>query len=165
MNSSFLIKERRSVPRGGTFSQTRTDRANTREAFECASPTSGYGSQPFGFCLLGRRSWATTLKPSTVWWAPWCPEPPPSAICICVEEFALSSVGSLCTCCPSVHAFGCSNKHSASFAHCCSFQGLCSSPVRALFFPFSIALFSSMTHLVLFPTRFSAVMVCWLFSR
>lgn len=140
-------------------------RVTTRRGFAHASPTSVYGSEPFILCLLGRRGWATTLKPSADLLGAWCPEP--NAFYSGVEESVLLSRDSLCTCCPNVHAFRYSNRDTALCACCCSFQVLFSScqGFSHHHHPFSIALFSSLTHLVLSSTRFSAVMVCWLFSR
>lgn len=53
----------------------------------------------------------------------------------------------LSTCCPNVHTAGYSNKHTASQAHCFSFQSLYFPPVRAL--PPPLLQHSTLTHLVL----------------
>lgn len=46
--------------------------------------------------------------------------------------FAVLPPDSVCTCCPNVHTAEYSNQHTASQAHCLSFQSLCFPPVRAL---------------------------------
>lgn len=96
--------------------------------FVYTSPASGYCSELF--CPLERRSCATPLKPNTILLALRCPEP--NAFCSLVGVSSLLSLDSLSTCCPNVHTAGYSNKHTASQAHCFSFQSLCFPPVRAL---------------------------------
>lgn len=116
------------------------------------TPTSGYSSKLF--CPLERRSWATALKPNAILLTLQCPEP--NAFCSVAELSSLLSLDSLATFCPNVHAVGYSDKHTASQAHCFSFQSLCFPSVRALLHPsFSTALFSSLTHLVLLHTLLS----------